>query len=378
MLQVSTPVSLVPQGQHKVRSALLLLLVALYQCTCSYFSIFNSHFLFCDVYYTGIIFTQYAKFHRVLCVYSFQYYCYFSYKSTTVWANQIAGILYWFSDWLTRYDHRCTLPVCGDGGHSYGHYPFALFPGSVLKNWGGKSLVTLVRKAVDFYCIITLVINVEHSQCDLITCHMILVECIISSSSTSSWQLHSWGIQSSVVFCGVLLSSKHRLVKYGEWADHYTSTHIHRTCASSTHLKTTFHQLLRCSLFYLRIRTIWVENHSFFAVIYSAIWLVLPDSGATNWQLFPWMLQALSSLWDSLGTRPGCALILCRISWIKQLPFHKSQLVPWWPLCTRNTHVHNVRSYVLEMLWDIMNYAFATWKSRLGKIAMKVWKRALG
>ena len=47
----------------------------------------------------------------------------------------------WFSDWLTCYDHCCTLkPVYGDGGHTYGHYPFTSFPGSVLKKWGGKSL----------------------------------------------------------------------------------------------------------------------------------------------------------------------------------------------------------------------------------------------
>ena len=36
-------------------------------------------------------------------------------------------------------------------------------PRLVLKKWGGETLVTFVRKAADFYCIITFVIDVEHS-----------------------------------------------------------------------------------------------------------------------------------------------------------------------------------------------------------------------
>ena len=112
-------------------------------------------------------------------------------------------------NWIASY-HPLNLSMVIVGTVK-GNHPFLM--AMSLKTGGGESLITFVRNlAVDFYYIITLVINVGCSH----------------FSSTSSWQLHSWGIHSSVAFRGVLLTSKFRPVKYGEWADfanwlHYTS-----------------------------------------------------------------------------------------------------------------------------------------------------------
>ena len=176
-LTVPTAMSLVPLVQHKVKSALawscclLLYISALAVCT----SVSSSWTLISCLWCVLCVKDGTANFHCVLCVYTMHcisskrellliitFVCIYLIAAVLVMtaAQQFSVLLLllvtrqqpcepiklldfctWFSDWLTHYDHCCTLkPVYGDGGHTYGHYPFTSFPGSVLKKWGGESL----------------------------------------------------------------------------------------------------------------------------------------------------------------------------------------------------------------------------------------------
>ena len=84
---------------------------------------------------------------------------------------------------------------------------------------GGESLVTFVRKAVDFWLVIIHVISVGRSDfSNLINCHAISEQYLVAAQAIYNFAPCLSGICSSVEFCDVHCTCKLGAARYGERA----------------------------------------------------------------------------------------------------------------------------------------------------------------
>ena len=91
---------------------------------------------------------------------------------------------------------------------------------------------------------------------DLMSCHAISVLNLILAQTILCFTLHSRGIHSSVKFCDTLLPSRHRPVKYCEWAACQSKQKILETVESD------WWAGFCCCLFFFELPPIGFIQHS--------------------------------------------------------------------------------------------------------------------